>query len=249
MRSSENKARIVGTTLLTSIALLTAGMAGAQPEPPAYVRFNIVDVKPDMVDEFRAIQKQFSENAKKGGTPFRGVWRTDALGQTWRYLIVTPMESLAELGAATNTDQALIDRVLKCIVSRRSVIVVPMNDLSNPLPAGQEPKLAVTQVVRVAPGRDADYVSWAKSDYFPHVDSAGVHYLSGDVSLGGRNSYVHFILFDSYEEIAKGSPLSRGAGAEAARAIQAKRAGIVMDVESAIMRYDSELSYDARASN
>ena len=249
MRIAKRKARIVGNTLLTSMAVLVASLAGAQPEPPALVRFNIVDVKPDMVDEFRAVQREFTANAKKAGTPFRSVWQTDTLGTTWRYLIVTPMESYADLGTATTADESQIDRVRKCIVSRRSVVVSPMSDLSKPLPDGQSPKLAVTQVVRVAPGRNADYVSWAKSDYFPHFDSVGVHYLSADVGLGGRNSYVHFILFDNYEEIAKGSPLTRGAGAEAAAAIQAKRAGIVTDVESSILRYDSELSYDARGSN
>lgn len=241
-----------GSSLVVLASLLlisSASTLGAQPKAPAWVRLNIIDVRGDMVDEFLAIQEQFSADAKKAGRPFRSVWQTAQIGPTWRFAIATPMKSIADLGAPSTSDDSVIDRAVKCIVSRRSLIVRPMNDLSKPLPAGTTPSLAVVTMTEVAPGREDDYISWLKNDYIPHFDKVGVHYLSGDVGLGGGNSFVQFALFESFDEIAKGSPLMRSAGPEGAAAVRAKRAGIVTGGETMIMRYDKERSFDQRGSN
>ena len=232
--------------LASLFALAFASTVFAQPEPPRWVRLAIIDVKSDMVDEFLAVQKEMSAAAKERGVPFRALWATEQIGPTWRYIVASPMESLEELGATSQTDQTLIDRVVRCIDSRRSMIVTPMNDLSKPLPMGTTPNIAVVFMNRVSPGREADYTSWLKNDYFPHFDKVGVNYLSGNVGLGSPASYVHFILFPNFAEFAKGSPLNRSAGQEGADAVLAKRAGIVRGGDSMIMRYDTERSFDQR---
>jgi len=240
----------VGLFALTFLVLLGgAGAASAQPDLPALVQLSIVEVRPDMIDEFRSVQKEFAAQEKEAGTPFRAVWQTAQLGATWRFIIATPLDGYGELGAPLNLDQASIDRVVKCIVSRRSVAVTPLMDLTKPLPAGQAPKLAVTRLAKVSPGRNAEYVSWLETDFLPHFDKMGLHYLSGAFGLGGSGEYINFLLFDDFDEIAKGSPVRRSLGEEGAAAVTAKTAGIVADVETWVMSYQADLSYDARGSN
>ena len=253
MDSARTKTRIVGLTLAAAMAvLLVAGAVEAQPAPPPWVQLHVVQVRPDMVAEFMSVQKEFSERAKEAGTPFRAVLQAAQLGDTWKFLIATPMESLAELDATPEADAeftTLVDRVLNCVVSRQSYAVRPIAEASKGLAAGETPKLMVTEFVRVAPGRGPEYLALLKSDILPHFDTANVPYITGQLGLGGRPGYIHFFYEDNFAEINKGSPVSRALGREGAEKANAKMAGIVTDLEIWVSRYLPEVSYDNRGAS
>lgn len=253
MESIRRKLPVLALTLSAGVTVLAGAsrVEAQQPKPPAWVQLNVVQVHPDMDAEFMSVQKEFSERAKKAGTPFRSVFRTAQLGDTWKYLIATPMESLAELDDTGETDAAmsqLIERVRKCITSRQSYAVRPVAEASNPLPLGQNPKLAVTEFVQIAPGRGSEYLAHLDADVLPHFKTAKVPYLTGRLTLGGAPGFVHFFMEDSFAEIGKGSPVSRALGPEGAEKVDAKMAGIVTHVEAWVSRYLPEVSYDNRGS-
>jgi hypothetical protein len=237
--------------LLAGVTMLAvASTAAAQPAPPPWVQLNIVQVHPDMEAEFLSVQKEFSERASEAGTPFRAVFRTAQLGDTWKYIIATPMESLAELDDAPEADAArsvLIERVRKCIVSRRSYAVRPVAAASNAPAPGTVPKLAVTEFVTVAPGRGSEYLAILESDILPHFDAMDVRYVTGRLGLGGSPGFVHLFYEDSFAEIGKGSPLSRALGPEGAEKVDAKLTGIVTHQETWVSSYVAEVSYDNRS--
>ncbi len=203
-----------------------------------------------MEAEFLSVQKEFSERESKAGTSFGGVFRTAQLGDTWKYIIATPMESLADLDNAPEADAArssLIDRVRKCIVSRKSYAVRPIADASNDPVPGTPLILAVTEFVTVAPGRGSEYLALLESDILPHFDAMDVPYVTGQLGLGGAPGYVHFFYEDSFAEIGKGSPVSRALGPEGAEKVDAKLAGIVTHRELWVSGYVAELSDDNRS--
>lgn len=251
MESKRTQLQLAGVTLLAGMTVLAvASTTMAQPAPPPWVQLNIVQVHPDMEAEFLSVQKEFSARASEAGTPFRAVFRTAQLGETWKYIIATPRESLAELDAVGEPDPVnarLIERVRKCIVSRQSYAVRPVASASNAPAPGSTVKLAVTEFVNVAPGRGSEYQAILESDILPHFDAMDVRYVTGRLGLGGSPGFVHFFYEDSFAEIGKGSPVSRALGAEGAEKVDAKLVGIVTHQETWVSSYVAEVSYDNRS--
>ena len=169
---------IVGLVALALVSVFAAPRPAAAQETPPWVQLTIVQVDPAMVDEFIAVQREFMARAKEAGTPWRSVSRTVVFGDTYRFLIATPVENFASFDDANDPDPeltALTNRVQKCITSRQSYAVRTLPDIDNPLPEDEPPDLMVVNVATVVPGREQDYLRVMTTDFLPHFDEAEVH--------------------------------------------------------------------------
>ena len=229
-------------------AITLPHIVAAQDSPAPWMRLNIVHVDPTMVDEFIAIQREFTARAKEAKTPWRSVSRTEVFGDTYRFLIATPVENLASFDQTADSDPemtALVNRVQRCVTSWQSYAVRTLPHIGNPLPEDQTPDLMVVNVAKVAPGREQDYLHVMTTDFLPHFDEAEVHHVTGSLAFGGEGGFIHMFYVDDFAELDKGSPVMTALGAEGAQAVTAKLAGVVTSSELWIVRVLPEVSYGA----
>jgi hypothetical protein len=234
--------------LLAAGAFLAVQAQETPPKPkvPPWVQLTVVEVAPPMVDEFLAVQHELSERAKKAKTPWRVVSRTEVFGDSYRFLIASPLEKLAVLDEKADPDpslQALVRRAENCVTSRHSYAIRMLGEIANPLPADQPEDLFVVNFVRVFPGREQDYLNVMAQDVLPHFDEMGGHYLSGSVALGGESGFIHLFYVKDFAELDKGSPVMRALGPEGAQAVTAKLSGVVAASELWVARVLPDVSY------
>ena len=130
--------RVSGLLLLS---LLVPLFAVAQDAPPPWVRLEMVQVDPTMVDEFVAVQQELMEIAKKAKVPWRRVSRTEVFGDAYRFLIASPVQELASFDR-TSDDPALerlMNRYERCVTSSQTYGVYVLYDFSSPLPEAEQP--------------------------------------------------------------------------------------------------------------
>ena len=250
-----------GARFLRSVAfVLVSGLAVSTPlvaqpakpalPPAAWIEWTVVEVNPAMVEEFIAIQREFTAHAKKAKTPWRRVSRTEVFGDAYRFLIATPVRSLATFDKRDDSDPelyALVRRAQRYVTSQKTYAVRTLPDAGNPPPEGKEPALMVVNVVRVAPGREQDFMNVMTSDFLPHFNEAKIHYETGTLAFGGESGFVHAFYVVNFAELDKGSPVVRALGAEGAQAVTAKLAGIVTSSEMWVARLLPEVSYGPTA--
>lgn len=232
--------------LLSRTGLTLAQEEESKPKAPPWVQLTVVEVAPSMVDEFLAVQRELSARAEKAKTPWRIVSRTAGFGDTYRFLIATPLEKLAAFDKRADRDaelEALVNRVQKCITRRQSYAVRTLPEIDNPLPEGESEDLAVVNLVRVFPGREQEYLKVMTEDVLPHFNEAGAHYVTGSIALGGENGFIHLFYVKNFAELDKGSPVMRALGPEGAQAVTAKLSGIVASNEVWVTRVLPEVSH------
>jgi len=219
--------------------------AQAPPAPAPWMQLIIVHVEPAMVDEYIAVQREITARVKKAGPPWRIVSRTEVFGDTYRFLIVTPVQNLASFDAKNSDSElaALNSRVQRYVTSQRSYAIRTLPEIDNPLPDKEQPNLIVVNMVRVAPGREQDYFNVMKSDFLPHFNKAEVHHVNGTLTFGGEGGYIHQFYVKDFAKLDEGSPVVKALGAAGAQAVTAKLAGIVTSSELWTARLIPDLSY------
>jgi len=166
---------LVGSfALAVSLPVLCQAQGGPGPAP-VRVRTQIVRVKPDMLNEWIALQKNEVVPAlKKGGVATRTVYQTN-IGNGFEFMITTPFAKFAEfdadgallkaLGATANA--RLGEKQRKLIESTANWVSTQLPDLSNnPNSIFAAPKTILTRI-RVAPGKMQEFQSLFKSDLLP----------------------------------------------------------------------------------
>ena len=134
---------MIRTVAVAALVCLAAGLALAQDDPPPWLEMTVVQVDPARVDEFLAAQRELSALEQEGGTAWRSVSRTAIFGDTYRFIITTPLQSFARLDRAGNDDAAraaIISRIRNVITSRQSYAVRTTPSLDNPLPDLDRPE-------------------------------------------------------------------------------------------------------------
>jgi hypothetical protein len=239
---------LAALALLPLVCLLAAPLPLAAQSPPApapWTQLTIVHVAPAMIDEYIAVQREIAARARKGGPAFRIVSRTEVFGDTFRFLVMTPVQSLASFDARNSDNElaALNGRLQKYITSQQTYAIRTLPEIDNPLPDKEQPGLIVVNLVRVAPGREQDYYNVMKSDFLPHFNKAEVHHLNGTLALGGESGYIHQFYMKDFAKLDEGSPVVKALGAAGAQAVTAKFAGIVTSSELWTTRLIPDLSY------
>ena len=194
-----------------------------------------VQVDPARVGEFLAAQREISALDEEAGVPWRSVQRTAVFGDTYRFVITTPLASFAQLDR-TGDQRAragIVSRIRNVITSRATYAVRTAPTLDNPLPEGETPALMLVQIVSIAPGRQQEYPQVMAEDVLPHFDGVEMHHTTGALTFGGEGGYVHVFHVENFAALDQGSPLACALGAPAALEVMAKLSGVVTRSEQA----------------
>ena len=205
----------------------------------------IVGVDPGRVDEFLAAQRELSALDREAGVPWRQVSRTAVFGDTYRFIVISPLDDFARFDRPAAADPAragIVSRIRRVITSRTTYALRTTPGIDNPLPDGEAPSLSIVQVVTVAAGREQDYLRVMAEDVLPHFEEAEMHHTSGALTFGGESGYVHFFHVGSFAELDRGSPMARALGASGAQEVLEKLTGVVRRSEQWIVRYLPDVS-------
>lgn len=226
--------------------MVTVVLLGVVPGPvlgqetPPWIEMTVVGVDPGRVDEFLAAQRELSSLDEEAGVPWRSVSRTAVFGDTYRFVVMTPLADFARYDRAAGADPAraaIINRIRGVITSRTTYALRTTPGLDNPLPDDVEPSLTIVQVVSVASGREQDYLRVMAEDVLPHFEEGEMHHTSGALTFGGESGYVHFFHVGSFAALDQGSPLARALGAQGALEVMGKLSGVVRRTEQWLVRY------------
>lgn len=221
------------------LAGVISGPVSAQETPP-WIEMTIVGVDPGRVDEFLAAQRELSALDREAGVPWRNVSRTAVFGDTYRFIVMSPLDNFARFDGDADAEPAragIISRIRRAITSRTTYALRTTPGIDNPLPDGTAPLLTIVQVVSVAAGREQDYLRVMAEDVLPHFEEAEMHHTSGALTFGGESGYVHFFHLDNFAALDQGSPLARALGARGAQEVMGKLSGVVHRTEQWIVRY------------
>ena len=230
--------------LVPLVPPLLAAQAWAQ-DPPPWLEMTIVHVDPARVDEFLAAQREISALDEEAGVPWRSVGRTAVFGNTYQFVITSPLANFAQLDRAGDDDPAraaAVGRIRNVITSRATYAIRTDPTLDNPPPEGETPTLMLVQMVSIAPGREQEYLRVMAEDVLPHFDEAEMHHTTGALTFGGEGGYMHVYHVDDFAALDQGSPLARALGAPAWQ-VMAKLSGIVTRNEQWLVRYLPDVSF------
>lgn len=88
--------------VLTLYACPVGAMAQTTGAGPLVV-MSIIDVKPEAVSEFGALQAEVMAAQRAGGQPWRETWHTATFGYPYRVAVLTPTDGLGLLDGQTYT--------------------------------------------------------------------------------------------------------------------------------------------------
>ena len=234
----------------------SSGQTTAQPPAQGqWLSVTMVSVKPEMMMEFQNLIKNDTNPAlRKGGAKRRDVWqRTPAAGDAFEYIIVAPIDKLAQFDGPSPLEQGLgregfaawQAKASRLVTSVRRYVMRTRPDMSYEGKMTGPPKLAVVNSVYVAPGRSQDYENYIKNEYLPVIKQAQVagYWVAETVFGGHANEFVTLTLRDNFADIDKGPVAVQVLGAEGARKLSQKLpAGTVARMERSLVRYVPELS-------
>lgn len=233
------------------LPLCLSSLCLAQSAPAARNSVVIVRVKPDMVNEWIALQKnELIPAQKKAGVKTRTTYQT-VLGNSFEYVTVTPSAKFAELdgpgplvGALGAEGAArLTAKLSKCLDSRQVFISNSLPELSY-LPTGELPPMGVFSRRRIAPGKMQEYEDFIKTEILPVYKKAKEPYTVTRRGLGANNNDVTSISWvNKATDLDAGPPTTRALGAAGAAKLAARTAGLATLVDQVVRRRVAELSY------
>ena len=227
----------------------------AQTAPPA-TRFQVtlVRLKPDMVTEWLALQKnELIPAQKKGGVTTRTTMQT-ALGNAFEYAILIPFPSFGAFDGPNAQEKALgaeaaaqlAAKIRRCVLTQSTYLLNRREDLG--IPQGTA-IAARTTVIRPLPGKGPDYLNYIKSDMLPvmkkakdagkiagyTVSARGVGAAAGELTT---TTY-----YNKFADIDAGNPAIAVVGDAAATALTAKGAALATNVQVIVRRRVADLSF------
>lgn len=232
----------------------------AEAPKPEWFSVAMVRVKPDMVAEWEDLQKNVVNPAlKKAGVKERGIFQTAIFGESYEYVVITPIATLSQFDEARSplrnalgedAWREYLAKSRRCIQSVHTYGDQSRPDLSyfgKMASMTGPPKLAVVNTISVAPGRAAAFESFLKAEILPVMKKADVlgYFVNQTVFGGDVNTYTSVLFQDSFAEIGKGNPLQRVLGAKGLESLGLKYAGLVLRQERVILRFNPDLSFAA----
>ena len=225
-----------------------------EPSAPQLMSVSVVRVRPEMVREWINLNKnEIIPALKKAGVKERSIWQTAQFGESFEYVVITPIESLARFDDEPPLRKALGAQGYESYLEKARKIVTAVHtfadqgrmDLSYLGRISGTPKFAVVATVQVAPGRTQDFENLIKAEVLPAVKKADAQsYFVSQTLLGGDISeYTTVTLYDSFADIGKGSPILKGMGQAGYERFLRKTSGIVVRAERSVYRYNEELSF------
>jgi hypothetical protein len=235
---------------LAILAIATPALSQAQ-DNPAWLRFTVNQVKPEMVQEMEGYFKQLAGGSKKAGLPFYVVYQNFA-GNLYEYTTVTPVMKFGDMDNPSPFIKVMgeegwsnIQRAMnRCRTSAVRYYSLPLNDATIDKASSVGPYLMITRT-QVEPSKLNDYTAWLKNDYKPAMEKAGVTWLRASRPVFGapQGTYVETVrALKNLAEIDGGPILNKALGVEGARALNAKVGSIVRSSSIKIVTLRSDLS-------
>lgn len=242
--------------------LLTAPFVPAQTAADAtegespWTHLNVVQVKPERLTEWIEFQRnEVMPALKAAGIPSRNVWQTAVFGNSFEFVFATPIANFAQYDQphpavrSLGEEQArnLFQGFREFVVSSRNSAIQFRRDLSYEGEMDGPPNLAVVNSVSVMPGKTTEFENLLKSEVRPVMEKAGVKgFLVFETVFGGSgNEFVMLLLRDNFAQIDEGPPFLKVLGPEGSRKLIQKLGGFVNGMERSIVRYRSDLSWQA----
>jgi hypothetical protein len=223
--------------------------AAQAPAPRQLLSIQFLRIKPGMGAEWREFRKNETLlMLQKAGVKQQTLWNTAVFGEGG-YLIVTPIESLAQYDSPAPAVRALGQegaaaygaKGARFIESAHSIAIETRPDLSLPPKPDDQAKFIIFTTTTVTQGYAAEYENFIKTQVLPAIKQAAPKgYLVGQLVYGGNlNQYVAATLLDSFADLAKyREALNKEI---AATKLTGKGAGIVSR-ENALYRLVPDLS-------
>ena len=241
--------RILFATLFTLIATTLTFAQTPTPTPQLYVT-TVTHVKPGMMTEYQALMKNETLPAfkKAGGTRW-STYTNATFGKGGMVITLRPIENMKALDDTNFLVKAVGEagaqvwgqKRARLIEGTETFLTQTLPDLYIPRPTTDVPKLIISTITNVAPGRTAEYESLMKNEVVPLLKKAGNKgFAVGRVAFGGDvNEYRVWMYADSFEDVEKIRQALQAAGYGA---LAAKFVGITLHSERRILRYQPELS-------
>jgi hypothetical protein len=228
--------------------------AAEAPAAPQWSSISVIRIKPDMTNEWIELNKNTVIPAlKKAGVKERSCFTTAQFGESFEYVFITPIESLAQFDGESPMRKALgeqgyqsyLEKARRMVTSVHTFADESRMDLSYVGKMTGPPNLAVVAAITVAPGRTEEFENMVKTIVLPAVKKgeAKAYFVSQTMLGGDISAYTTVTMYDSFADIAKGSPLVKGMGAAGYASFLRKTAGLVVKAERAVYRFNPELSF------
>lgn len=249
--------RIALATLLVGLAALqVTGRAQTGAADGAWYTATTYSVKPGMMTEFRQlIIKELNPAAKKGGLTTSQVWRFST-GNTNRVLRIVLHNSLTDRDSPSPVQKGMgaafpaYQKKLAALIDSSNTYVGRQRLDLGWNPAGSPaPKLADRTTIRVAPGRNAEYMKFVQA-LLETFKKSGHRRTAGQVVFGGQvgDTFVSNTFYDSWADLAKGRPPTRVlSGADLAAFNALNPPGLFTIISRDVTIYDAEMSVVAAA--
>ena len=250
-RNSTKSFLLTISALLLAVTFVSATYAQTPPLVPQFSRMQVVKLNPGMSDDWRKFyQTEIVPALKKGGVKQHSVWRV-MQGDVREYVIITPLENLAQMDEPTTLAKALGQEAATALNKKQShffaewhmYIIAGRPDLSLAPTSTDAPKLGLATKAIVTPGRVPEWEKGFKENLLPVVQKAGLKgLLTGRIAFGGNtNEFRALLMFDSYADLGQFQAAYPKAAAELKLSPTAPP-GIVAQTEFLVARYVPELS-------
>ena len=214
----------------------------------------LVRLKPEMVDEWIAVQRnEVIPAQKKAGVTSRTTLVT-VVGNTFEYMILTPfpawagfdgdnplVRALGTAGAA-----AVNAKLRKCVQTQQSYMTNRLDSLS--IPAGDAPVWRIA-VRRAPPGKLQDYLAFHRAEVLPALQKAKADGKIAGATVAVRgagaltNEFTTVTYYAKFADLDAGDPLVAVLGREGADKVNAKTALLATSNQVIIRRRLADLSF------
>ncbi len=246
---------LVALTLSAVASLAPAHAASQQTTTPnsrSYVQ--VIRLKPDMVNEWIALQRdEVIPAQKKAGVTSRTTLVTQ-VGNAFEYMILTPfptwaaMDTAPPLVRALGADGAaqLNAKLRKSILTQQSYLTSRVDSLTIPAPTAPVWR---TTVQRALPGRMTEYVAYYRGEVLPGLQKAKANGTIAGATIAIRGvgatsgEFTVTTFYAKFADLETGDPLIQALGREAAQAIRAKSAQFATSTQVIVRRRIADLSF------
>lgn len=242
--------------VVASALVFFASLPAAQTPAPQRLQVQIVNVKPEAVNDWLALQEKETIPAlKKAGIVSRDAWTTSTFGEAFEYFFTIPIDKFAAfdnplgpIQRAMGEQNARIynDKLRKMIVGQRTLAITILPESITP-PASYVPKFMVLNFNYVTPGRGAEYRKYQQEQLMPVIRKAKpVGYaLSQTLHGGDPNEFVTARYLEKMADLDGPNLQQQVLGPNAPPV--GPPAGVVQRQERRIYRHVPNLSFGAAA--
>ena len=248
--------QVTGKLLSAGLLLCLTGIATAQNTPPqnTWIRVTTIKVKPEMVQEWRDLEKNDIMPAyKKANIPAYAIWQTAMFGDSYEYTLVTPIVKFEQFDGDSPLVKTmkpedrvrLGNRLTKCIVSSHNSALSMQADTSIMKEGSARPELIMVNHIQLQPKNVNAYLSYLKEDMKPVMQKAGVDWwlVYRDI-FGAEHTQITTVRsMKNWAEIDAGPIARRILSPSDYIRVTDKGSALIESTTITMARYVKELSY------